>query len=101
MDILETIKKRQSVRDLSEEKISEEHLKIILDAAYHAPIGRAAYNRYELIVIKHKEKIDALAQKITEAGILLNTLSHALIVISLAANRIANASIGCERSCAY
>ena len=46
MDILDTIKKRQSVRDFSEEKISEEHLKIILAAAYHAPIGRAAYNRY-------------------------------------------------------
>ncbi|HOF53120.1 MAG TPA: nitroreductase family protein [Bacilli bacterium] len=100
MDILDTIKKRQSVRDFSEEKISEEHLKIILDAAYHAPIGRAAYNRYELIVIKHKEKIDALAQKITEAGILTkHPFFHAPLVIFVAVKPNRERLDGCDTGC--
>jgi nitroreductase len=33
MDIIETMKKRQSVRDFSEQPISAEHYKIILEAA--------------------------------------------------------------------
>lgn len=68
MKSLEIMKKRQSIREFTNEAVSEEHLKLILEAAYNAPIGRAAYDRYELIIINDLAKLNELATTIIKIG---------------------------------
>ncbi len=100
MDIIETMKKRQSVRDFSEQPISAEHYKIILEAAYNAPIGRAAYNRYELLVINNQEKIDAFAKQVTDLGILTkHPFFHAPLVIFVTGKPNRERLDGCDTGC--
>lgn len=62
MAILSTIKKRQSIREYTPEKVKVEDLKSILESANNAPIGHAAYDNYELVVVSDEEKLNHLAQ---------------------------------------
>lgn len=100
MDIIETMKKRQSVREFDEQPISDEHYQIILEAAYNAPIGRAAYHRYELIVIKNREKIDAFAKQVIALGIFSkHPFFHAPLVIFVAGKPSRERLDGCDTGC--
>ncbi|MDY0344960.1 MAG: nitroreductase family protein [Bacilli bacterium] len=100
MKILEAIEKRQSIREFTEELVNEEHQKIILDAAYNAPIGRAAYHRYELVIINQKEKIEILANLIIDAASLLkHPFFHAPLVIFVTGKSNRERLDGCDTGC--
>ena len=66
MKSLEIMKKRQSIRQFSKELISKEHLNLILEAAYNAPIGRAEYDQYKLYVLNRKDKLNKLSTMLIE-----------------------------------
>ena len=61
MDILEAIFTRRSIRNFTGEPITEDQLEIILKAGFYAP---SAHNKqpWHFIVVKDKEKIEAISQ---------------------------------------
>lgn len=59
--ILERMKERKSIRDYTDQKISEEDLKIILECARFAPSGENA-QPWRFIVVRDQESKDFLAQ---------------------------------------
>ncbi|MDD3207375.1 MAG: hypothetical protein GX816_01005 [Erysipelotrichia bacterium] len=100
MQLFDAIKRRQSIREFDKEKVSDENLKLILEAAYHAPIGRAAYSRYELLVIKDEAIIEDLAKKIMRIGILLkHPFFHAPLVIFVTGKANRERLDGCDTGC--
>jgi len=100
MQLFEAIKRRQSIREFNKEKVSDDNLKLIIQAAYHAPIGRAAYSRYELVVIKDETIIEELAKKIMQAGILLkHPFFHAPLVIFVTGKANRERLDGCDTGC--
>ncbi|MFA5421630.1 MAG: nitroreductase family protein [Bacilli bacterium] len=100
MELQNVIKKRQSVREFTTDKVSREDLWLILDAANNAPVGRAAYNRYELIIIDEREKIDHIAKRIADVGALLKPpFFHAPLVIFVAGKVSRERLDGCDTGC--
>lgn len=59
--ILERMKERKSIRDYTDERVSEEDLKLILDCARFAPSGENAQT-WRFIVVRNKENKEFLAQ---------------------------------------
>ncbi|MBP8717966.1 MAG: nitroreductase family protein [Candidatus Atribacteria bacterium] len=59
--ILERMKERKSIRDYTEEKVSEEDLRLILECARFAPSGENA-QPWRFIVVRDQESKDFLAQ---------------------------------------
>ena len=100
MAILQTIKNRQSIREYTTEKITEEHLKLILEAAYNAPIGHAAYDNYELIVINDVQKIEQLAKLVQTARLSTkHPFFHAPLVIFVIGKPGHERLNGCDTGC--
>ncbi|MFA5481565.1 MAG: nitroreductase family protein [Bacilli bacterium] len=100
MELSELMKKRQSVRSFEEKPVSEEDLKMILESAYNAPIGRASYGRYELVVVNDKEKIKHLSTLLSHASaILKNTFFDAPLVIFVTGKPLRDRLDGCDTGC--
>lgn len=79
--MLNILQKRKSVRKYIDEKISEENLQKILQAALLSPSGKSLKS-WEFIVIKNKETIDKLS-KIKASS---NFVKDANIVIAVLGN---------------
>ena len=100
MELLEVIKKRQSIRNFSTEVVSEDHLNLLLEAAYNAPIGHASYHRYELIVINDKKKLDDIANLLIDtAGLTKHPFFHAPLVIFVSGKPNRERLDGCDTGC--
>lgn len=54
MDTLRAIYSRKTVRNFNGESITDDELKVILKAAYAAPVGRAMYDSLSMTVITNK-----------------------------------------------
>ncbi|NCA96732.1 MAG: nitroreductase family protein [Bacteroidia bacterium] len=100
MSILQTMKNRQSIREYTSEKVSDEHLKLILEAAYNAPIGHAAYNNYEMIVVSDVQKIEQLAKLIQTTRLSAkHPFFHAPLVIFVVGKPSHERLNGCDTGC--
>ena len=63
MNFYEVLEKRVSTRKFTDEKISDEDIKKLLDAAYKAPIGNGKYDACRLSVIKDKSLIEEISKE--------------------------------------
>lgn len=66
MDFYEVLEKRVSTRNFTDQKISEEDIKVLLDAAYKAPIAHGLYDECKLTVIKDKSLIEEISKEYKE-----------------------------------
>jgi nitroreductase len=100
MKSLEIMKKRQSIRQFSKELISKEHLNLILEAAYNAPIGRAAYDQYKLYVLNEKDKLNKLSTTLIEkAQLTKHPFFEGTLVIFIAGMKTEERLNGCDTGC--
>ena len=68
MDFEKVLSLRQAVRAYTDEPVSEEQLKAILNAAYRAPVGMHNFAGYHLTVITRPELLALMvdtARKVT------------------------------------
>lgn len=65
-EVLETIKKRRSVRKFLQEKIKQEELDAIIEAGVYAATGHNA-QPWHFTVIENKELINSMSEKTKEA----------------------------------
>ena len=63
METMQAINRRKSVRSYTGEKISEEELNTVLQAAYAAPVGMGKYGNFHLTVIENRELLQAIDEK--------------------------------------
>ncbi len=80
MDFWEVLKERKSVREYSEEKIKNEDLEKIIDAARLAPTARKV-EPWEFIVITSKKSLGELGE-ITDHGKFLAAAAAGIVVVS-------------------
>lgn len=59
---------RQSCRDFASEQITDSQLKVILQSACAAPVGRKKYDQIQLTVIQNPELLDAITQTARRAS---------------------------------
>lgn len=62
MEWNELVRIRQSCRDFAPEQIEDSQLKVILQAACAAPVGRKKYDRVQLTVIQDPALLEAITQ---------------------------------------
>ncbi|MCF7916814.1 MAG: nitroreductase family protein [Candidatus Omnitrophica bacterium] len=80
MDFWEVVEKRRSVREYRNQKIDQEKLKRIIDAAHLAPTARGQ-EPWEFIVVTEKKSLEELGE-ITDHGKFLKSASAGIIVVS-------------------
>lgn len=81
MDVLELIKKRRSVRAYTDEKVSEENIKNLIEAARWAP-SAGNTQPLELVVVKNIE----MKRKLSEAAFNQTFIQKAPVVFVVCAN---------------
>lgn len=79
MDFFEVVKHRMSVREYSSKAISQEALKIIVDAARHAPTARKV-QPWEFVVIQKRATLEKLGQ-IADHGRFITDAQAAIVVL--------------------
>lgn len=80
-DLLEVMRSRRSVRQYTEEKISDEQIKKILSAALLAPSGHSKYP-CEFIVVKNPETLEKLSHCRVGVAKMLASAAAAVVVIA-------------------
>ena len=80
-DLLEIMRSRRSVRQYTEEKISDEQIKKILSAALLAPSGHSKYP-CEFIVVKNSETLEKMSHCRVGVAKMLNQAAAAIVVIA-------------------
>ena len=80
MELLDTMLKRKSIRQYTDEKISKEDINIILQAGLLAPSSRNI-RPCEFIVVEKKETLEKLSQCKTFGSKMLKDASHAIVVL--------------------
>ncbi len=81
MDLLELMRSRRSVRQYTEEKISDEQIKNILSAALLAPSGHSKYP-CEFIVVKNRETLEKMSHCRVGVAKMLTQAATAVVVIA-------------------
>lgn len=80
-DLLELMRSRRSVRQYTDEKISDEQIKKILSAALLGPSGHSKYP-CEFIVVKNSETLEKLSHCRAGVAKMLNQAAAAIVVIA-------------------
>ena len=80
-DLLELMRSRRSVRQYTEEKISDEQLQKILSAALLAPSGHSKYP-CEFIVVKNSETLEKMSHCRVNVAKMLMQAAAAVVVIA-------------------
>ena len=80
-DLLELMRSRRSVRQYTDEKISDEQIKKILSAALLAPSGHSKYP-CEFIVVKNPETLEKLSHCRVGVAKMLTQAAAAVVVIA-------------------
>ena len=81
MDLLELMRSRRSVRQYTDEKISDEQLQKILSAALLAPSGHSKYP-CEFIIVKNRETLEKMSHCRVNVAKMLNQAAAAVVVIA-------------------
>jgi len=79
MDTMKTIMTRRSIRVFEETPVSEEQLKILLEAAMNAPSAGDG-RPWHFIVTTNREKLDALADEVDEGNGLFKQAQAAVLI---------------------
>ena len=80
-DLLEIMRSRRSVRQYTDEKISDEQIKKIVSAALLAPSGHSKYP-CEFIVVKNSETLEKLSHCRVGVAKMLASAAAAIVVIA-------------------
>ena len=80
-DLLEVMRSRRSVRQYTDEKISDEQIKKILSAALLAPSGHSKYP-CEFIVVKSRETLEKMSHCRTGVAKMLENAAAAIVVVA-------------------
>ena len=80
-DLLEIMRSRRSVRQYTDEKISDEQIKKIVSAALLAPSGHSKYP-CEFIVVKNSETLEKLSHCRVGVAKMLASAAAAVVVIA-------------------
>lgn len=80
MELLDTMLKRKSIRQYTDEKISKENIEQILQAGLLAPSSRNI-RPCELIVVESKDTLEKLSHCKTFGSKMLKDASHAIVVL--------------------
>lgn len=81
MDLLELMRSRRSVRQYTDEKISDEQIQKILSAALLAPSGHSKYP-CEFIIVKNRETLEKMSHCRVNVAKMLNQAAAAIVVIA-------------------
>lgn len=81
MEMLEVMRSRRSVRQYTEEKISDEQLKQIVSAALLAPSGHSKYP-CEFIVVKSRAVLEQMSHCRKNVAKMLENAAAAVVVIA-------------------
>ena len=80
-DLVELMRSRRSIRQYTDEKISDEQIKKILSAALLAPSGHSKYP-CEFIVVKNRETLEKMSHCRVNVAKMLNQAAAAIVVIA-------------------
>lgn len=80
-DLIEIMRSRRSVRQYTDEKISDEQIKKILSAALLAPSGHSKYP-CEFIVVKNSETLEKMSHCRVGVAKMLASAAAAIVVIA-------------------
>ncbi len=80
-DLLELMRSRRSVRQYTDETISDEQLQKILSAALLAPSGHSKYP-CEFIIVKNRETLEKMSHCRVNVAKMLNQAAAAVVVIA-------------------
>ncbi len=81
MDLLETMRKRRSVRKYTQEPVGDENLEKILQAGLLSPSSRG-FRPWEFILVRNRETLDAMASCRDGAANMLKGATAAIVVIA-------------------
>lgn len=81
MELLNAFEKRRSIRQYTEEEITEEQLQKVVAAGLLSPSGHAA-RPWEMIVVRDKETLKKMSECRTGAAKMLANASAAIVVIA-------------------
>jgi nitroreductase len=87
MEVLEAIKGRRSVRSFTDQPVSEDEVKTLIDAARHAP-SAGNIQPWEFIIVKKAE----IKRKLTAIALNQSFIEQAPVVIIVCANESASGS---------
>ena len=88
MNFYDVLQKRVSTRSFTDQKVSEEDIKILLDAAKKAPIANGAYEACRLTVITDKSLIEEISREYNEfAGKESDSLFGAPLFLIFSSNK--------------
>ena len=80
MDFEKVLSLRQAVRAYTDEPVSEEQLKAILNAAYRAPMGMHNFAGYHLTVITRPELLALMVDtERSQEKIIIRCMGHLLL----------------------
>jgi len=80
METFKAIMTRRSIRQFKTDPISDEQIKILLEAAMNAPSAGDG-RPWHFIVTKDREKLDALAEKIDDGNAMFKEAQAAILII--------------------
>lgn len=91
MDFYEVLSKRVSTRSFTDERVRDEDIKILLDAAKKAPIAHGDYEACRLTVIKDKSFIEEISREhMEQSGKKADLLFNAPLFIIFSSNKDIN-----------
>lgn len=92
MDFYEILQKRVSTRKFTDQKVSNDDINILLDAAYKSPIANGLYDNCRLTVIKDKSLIEEISKEYNEKeDKTSDSLFNASLFILFSSNKDTNA----------
>ncbi len=77
--IVDTLRKRRSIRRFKNQAVSREHLELLLEAALRSPSSKGI-NPWEFVVVQEKETINKLAAAKTHGSAFLKNAPLAIVV---------------------
>ena len=81
MEFLDMLKKRRSIRQYTEEKITEEQLQMVINAGLLSPSSRSI-RPWELIVVQNKDTLQKMSECRVGSAKMLANASVAIVVIA-------------------
>ncbi len=81
MEFLDMLKKRRSIRQYTEEKITEEQLQMVINAGLLSPSSRSI-RPWDLIVVQNKDTLQKMSECRVGSAKMLANASVAIVVIA-------------------
>ena len=81
MEFIDMLKKRRSIRQYTEEKITEEQLQMVINAGLLSPSSRSI-RPWELIVVQNKDTLQKMSECRVGSAKMLANASVAIVVIA-------------------